>query len=145
MIATDESQFELSDLSFNGLYCGCHFGLRAQRATQAAGWLVRQRSARPDSLQVTASPSSREVVTLSAYSASTMSGKHSVHHGHCGSIAARARPSPSQQSKAVVLDLVNPVRSGRRSLSGARQARLYKVREGTQMPEHAALVDHAAT
>src|SRR5262249_51655469 len=48
-------------------------------------------------------------------------------------------PTPRQQPKAIMLDLVNPLGSGRWPLDGARQAWLNKIREEPQTPQHTLL------
>jgi len=52
---------------------------------------------------------------------------------------SREKPHPlgtpsRQQAETIVLDLVNPVGTGRWPFDGARQARLDEIGEGTQTP-----------
>src|SRR5436309_9125461 len=94
------------------------------------------KSARPASLQVTASPSIRQVVALMAFSASTISGKRSDQSLPLR-VKSRTRSAPrrAKSREAIVLYLVNPVRAGRRSLDRARQARLdLSIRSRLSLP-----------
>src|SRR5262245_42155493 len=49
---------------------------------------------------------------------------------------------PRQQAEAIVLNLMNPVAASRWPLDRNRQARLNKIGEGTQTPQHRAVMQH---
>jgi hypothetical protein len=53
-----------------------------------------------------------------------------------------AGPTAGHHSKAIVLDFVNPARAGRRSLGRTWEARLAKIREGAQTPQHVPYMEH---
>ena len=80
---------------------------------------IKSNTARPLALVTMASPSSRNEFAGSAPTASAASGNRDVkstavtcHEPHTGRIAA------CHDAKTVVFDLVNPIRTGRRGLSG---------------------------